>query len=149
LKRGQLQIQESIFVVFIFFVILMVAMIVFYQLESRSIKGIKEEHDENLFYYLVSYVPSMPELQCSVVGIGDECIDLSKARAFSFMNDDYYREVFGHRKIILEVNEDIVLYNWEPSTYSGERKITSPVSVYDPNQNKYLVGVLEVYMYEE
>ena len=149
MKRGQLQIQESIFVVFIFFIILMLSMIVFYQFETRSINGIKEEHDENLFYHLISYVPSMPELQCSRIGIGDECIDLSKARAFGFMNDDYYKGIFGYKKIILEVSEDIVLYNWEPNTYSGERKISSPISVYDPNNNKFIVGVLEVYMYEE
>jgi hypothetical protein len=127
----------------------MVAMIVFYQLESKNIKGIKEEHDENLFYYLVSYVPSMPELQCSYIGVGDECIDLSKAKAFDLMDSEYYREVFGYKKIILKTYEEVILYDWAPRVYSEERKITSPVSVYDPNQNKYLVGVLEVYMYEE
>jgi len=147
LKRGQLQIQESMFVVFIFFIILMIGMIVFYQFESRSISGIKDSHDENLFYYLISDIPSMPELQCSRLGISEECIDLSKAKAFEFMDKENYKSVFGFKKIIL--NEDIILYNWEPPVYSEERKITSPISVYDPNQNKYLIGVLEVYMYEE
>mgnify|MGYP006865052624 CR=1 FL=1 len=142
--------QESIFVVFIFFIILMIGMIVFYQLEARSINNIRSESEENAFYHMISYVPSMPELQCSRLGIQEECIDLTKAYAFENLQSDYYQEVFGSKKIILEVDEEeILLYDWNPENFNGIRKINSPVSVFDSRENKYVIGVLEVNMYEK
>jgi hypothetical protein len=98
----------------------------------------------------------MSELRCSSLGYDDECIDYTKAKSFEFMvkNDgsfrSYYHSVFGTKKIVLDVdNEKIELYDWNPNNYAGYRKITSPVSVYNPMLNRYIVGVLEVYMYEE
>jgi len=149
LKKGQLQIQESVFVLFIVFLIMMIGMIVFFQYESRSIQGIMEEAEEDSFFYMISFVPSMSELKCSRVSIEDECIDLTKAKGFSMINDSPYHKIFGNKKIVLNASEEIVLYDWNPHFYSGVRKISSPVSVHDVNLNRYLVGVLEVYMYEE
>ena len=108
-----------------------------------------ENAEEDSFYYMISFVPSMPELKCSRVGIGDECIDFTKAKGFSMINVSPYHNLFGSKKIVLNASEEIVLYDWNPHFYNGVRKISSPVSVYDPGLNKYLVGVLEVYMYEE
>jgi len=150
LKRGQLQIQESIFVLFIFFIILVIGMIVFYQMEFRSISKIGQESKDTTFFYLISYVPSMPELVCSEKGIVDECMDISKARAFSNLDDNYYRKIFGHRRIVLNINdEDIELFNWEPIEYSAERKIDTPVSVFNPRDGSYIIGILEVYNYDK
>jgi len=150
LKKGEIQIQESIFVVFIFFMILMIAMVVYYQFERKSIEGIREDYDENLFYNLISYVPSLPELQCSSLGINDECIDLEKAKAFRISSEDAYKGILGYKKISLSVvGEEFLLYEFRPSSYLSERAINSPVSVYDSEDGNYLIGVLEVVMYEE
>jgi hypothetical protein len=125
-------------------------MIVFFQFESRSINAIKTENDEDAFYFMLSHIPSMSELRCSERGHDDECIDLAKVKSFGFINDEHYRGVFGTKKIVLtNVGEDVEIYDWNPYNYVGERKITSPISVYDPMNKKYYVGVLEVYMYEE
>jgi hypothetical protein len=150
LKKGQLQIQESIFVLFAFFIILAIGMIVFYQMEFRSIDNIQQKNEDVTFYYLISYLPSMPELVCSEKTIVDECMDITKARVFGNLDDEYYKKVFGHRKIILKAyGEDVELYDWKPLRFSAERKITTPVSVFNPRDGSYIIGVLEVYDYEE
>jgi hypothetical protein len=147
LKKGQLQLQESIFVVFIFFIILAIGMVVFYQFELRSVDRISEETNLRNVFHMVSYVPSMPELICSEKGITDECIDLGKAKAFSVLDKNYYRDIFGQKKIILEFDgESFDLYEWKPVNYVNERKISSPVSVFDGEN--YGIGRLEVISYE-
>ena len=149
MKRGQLQIQESIFVLFVFFIILVIGMVVFYQMEFRSIERMRKENEDVTFYYLISYVPAMPEVVCSEKGIVEECVDLVKARAFASYDNDYYRKIFGNRKIILNADgEKIELYDFEPSKYSAERIISTPVSVYNPRDKSYTIGKLEVHDYE-
>ena len=124
-------------------------MIAYFRFELRSIENIKVENDRDTFYFMLSYIPSMPELKCSTLGIEDECIDITKAKAFSYYNEDYYKKVFSFKKVILDVNsEKVKLYDWNPNDYLP-RKITSPVSIYDPKDRRYYIGVLEVYMYEE
>ena len=146
MKRGQLQLQESMFVVFIFFIILAIGLIVFYQFESRNIDKIQESYEEDKYYYLLSYLPSMPELQYSRFGFYEECIDLKKAKSFSDIseeNKECYRKLFGRKRIILD---ELVLYNFFDDEELEGRRISSPICVYD--SGKYLVEKLEVVMYE-
>lgn len=143
MKKGQLQLQESMFVVFIFFIILAIGLIVFYQFEARNIEKIQENYEEDKFYYLLSYLPSMPELQYSRFGFYEECIDWKKAESFSEVDDEYYRKLFGQKRIVLD---DLVLYNFYDNDGLDGRKISSPICVYD--SGKYLVEKLEVIMYE-
>ena len=125
-------------------------MIVFWQFESRSIRGIAEENDVNTFYYMLSYIPSMSEVRCSNLGIDEECIDLTKAKSFVQINKDVYHDIFSTKQInLMKVGEDINLYDWNPRNNILGRKISSPVSVYDPISKKTFIGVLEVYMYVE
>lgn len=150
MKRGQLQIQESIFVLFAFFVILVIGMIVFYQMELRGIDRMRQENEDVTFYYLISYVPAMPEIVCSEKGIIEECVDISKAKAFADYDNNYYRGIFGERRILLLVEgEEIELYDAEPRTFSAERVISTPVSVYMPRYGNYIIGKLEVHNYEK
>ena len=142
MKKGQLQLQESMFVVFIFLIILAIGLIVFYQFESRNIEKIQEGYEEDKFYYLLSYLRSMPELQYSKFGIYEECIDWKKANSFAEVEDDYYKDLFGRKRIVLD---DLVLYDFFEDGREG-RRITSPICVYD--SEKYFVMNLEVVMYE-
>ncbi|MFH1376359.1 MAG: hypothetical protein ABIH25_01865 [Candidatus Woesearchaeota archaeon] len=149
MKKGQLQIQETGFVIFIVVVILLIGFVLFYQFQIRSIENLNEKYQEDKFEDMISFVPSMPELSYSVRGDQKGSIDFYKARAFADVSDnEYYKNLFGYKKITLKVSADtLVLYDNKLSSYTGIRKITSPVSVYNAWDEKYYVGVLEVERY--
>ncbi len=139
MKRGQMQIQESILVIFIFFVILMIVLVMFFQFQKKSILNDIEEYQEMEFKQLIDVIPNMAELKYSKLGIEKGCIDYLKAKAFRGMNYD-----FGNKMIVLKYNGDLVLYD------HGEgdlRKVSSPVCVYDARSKKFYFGELEVGWY--
>ena len=148
-KRGQLEIQETGFIIFIVVLILLIGIVMFFQYQSRSINNLNERYQEYRFEGLISFLPSMPELRYSSLGKEEESIDFYKAKAFSEVSNlDYYENMFGFKRISLKVSGDsVVLYDKRLPGYTGLRKITSPVSVYNPKDGRYYVGVLEVERY--
>ena len=149
MKRGQLQIQETGFVILIVVVIILIGFVFFYQYQIRSIENLGEKYEEYKFEDLISFVPSMPELSYSVRGDQKGSIDFYKARSlFSVSDSSYYRNLFGFKRIVLKVSSDsLVLYDRKLPGYTGIRKITSPVSVYNQDDGKFYIGVLEVERY--
>jgi len=141
-KKGQIGINETILVMFVFFVILMLGMVLFFQFSMNSSRKEMEEYQEFKFKQLISVVPSMNELKYSKLGIEDEwCIDLLKARAFSSISDSYN---FGRKKISLFSSENIVLYDKISSRATSVRFVNSPVCVYDPRSKLFSLAELEV-----
>jgi|TARA_Y100000310_G_C20599148_1_gene772073 hypothetical protein len=155
LKRGQVQLQTSILVVFVFLILVMGGMIIYFQIESRNIEAIKYRNIQNEFDYMISSVPSSPELGCSKMGVSEECINVDNARAFrdsDSSSKEMYQDLYGYKKFVLNYTfgeeEIIEMYDYQPSSYGGIRKIVSPVSVYIPRNDSYIIGMFEVYMYE-
>ncbi|MBT6995368.1 hypothetical protein HN865_03440 [Candidatus Woesearchaeota archaeon] len=141
-RKGQTGINETILVMFVFFVILMLGMVLFFQFSMSSSRKEIEEYQEFKFKQLISVVPSMNELKYSKLGIDDEwCIDLLKARAFSSISDSYN---FGRKKISIYSSEDIVLYDKISSRATSIRVVNSPVCIYDPRTELFSLAELEV-----
>ena len=107
MNKGQVQIHETIIVVFIIFMMLILGLIFYYQFELRSIENIKKENDEDTFYFMLVFIPSMPELRCSSFGIENECIVITKAKAFENLREEYYKSIFGSKKINLVVDNNL------------------------------------------
>ncbi|MEK6973698.1 MAG: hypothetical protein AABW41_00400, partial [Nanoarchaeota archaeon] len=89
--------------------------------------------------------------RCSNLGQDQECIDLSKVRAFIEIKQDYGK-VFGQKTIELQFiypNEDkkYVIYSKKSASVRSARKISTLVSVYDVSQDKYKIGKLTVEAY--
>ena len=151
LRKGQIQIQESILVLVIFTVILLIGLILFYNFAIAGIKADILSYEDEKFRSLISVVPSMTEFKCSSLGQDQECIDLSKARAFIDIKQDYGK-VFGQKTIKLQLiypNEDkeYLIYSKRPANVKSARKISTLVSVYDVGQDKYKIGKLTVEAY--
>ena len=141
-SKGQIGINETILVLFVFFIILMLGIVLFFQFSINSSKNEIEEYQEFKFKQLISVVPTMNEIKYSKLGIDDEwCIDLLKARAFSSISDSYD---FGRKKISIFSSEDIILYDKISSLATGIRVVNSPVCVYDPRSEVFSLGELEV-----
>lgn len=138
-KKGQLQIQETILVLFIFTLIVGLSLIVFYRFNVNSIKEDTLAYEEYKFKQLIDVIPNLPELRLSEIGIeSDWCIDLLKAKAFSDLQDNYD---FGYTKIGIG---DFILYDNSRESESV-RKYSTPVCIYD--DDKYEMAKLEVEWY--
>jgi len=140
-NKAQIGMQETILVMFIFFIILMIGMIMFFQFNMKSTNEKIDGYNEFRFKQLIDVVPNLAELRYSKLGIENIwCIDLLKARAFSQISsgDDY-----GFKRITLNSGSELVLY--EKVRRNGEaRVVTSPVCVYDPRSDKFSLAELKV-----
>lgn len=151
MKKGQIQIQETIFVLFAVILILALGMIFFFNTQKGSVEEIYQEYQEEKFENMLLTVPNLPELKCSELLEEKECIDLYKARAFSQLSGQsvLYRGEFGYKEINLEVgNEKVKIYQQIKPGSENLRVINSLVSVYDPKTKKNLIGVLEIKWYQ-
>jgi hypothetical protein len=133
-RKGQIGIQETMLVIFIFFIILIIGMILFFRFSITSAEAEIEEYNEFKFKQLIDVVPNMPELKYSRFGIEDVwCIDLLKARAFSEISERYD---FGFKRITINSSETIILYD-NPSRRGEIRKVNSPVCLYDSRVGRF------------
>ena len=158
--KGQLRISESMVVIFVFFILLLFGL-GFYvkELKSGINNSLREEKDfSNLL--LISSLINSPEFSCSkdtVVESG--CFDMKKVDSFVnlIVKDDYkefYEILFGNSVIRVKgVYPDSFSYNKE--VYNNAKldydlKIVRgvPVSLYNPDNNGYFIGLLKVEVYE-
>lgn len=147
MKKAQIQIQESIFVLVIFTVLLLIGLVMFYRFTLAGINADINRYEFSKFQLLIQVIPAMNEFRCSSLGQEFECVDLEKVKAFYVLKKDYSRE-FGNRKITLEIiypNEGKVYDMYlGKQTSKSISKISNLVSVYDAFDNKYKIGKLIV-----
>ncbi len=151
LRKGQVQIQESLFVLIIFAVLLLIGLIIFYRFTIAGIKADINSYEDFKFKALIATIPEMTEFRCSLLGQDQECMDLEKVKGFSFLNEDYFKE-FGYKNIMLEVvypneNKIYTIYDKKPVKYTSIKRVSSLVSIYDSSDNKYKVGKIIVEWY--
>lgn len=140
-KRGQIGTQETILVIFVFFIILVTGMILFFRFSISSSEAEIEEYNEFKFKQLIDVIPNMPEVKYSRFGIENVwCIDLLKARAFSEISDEYD---FGYKRISIISSDIIILYE-NPSNRGEIRKVNSPVCLYDSRIGRFGLAELVV-----
>lgn len=151
MRKGQLQIKESVLVIFVFTFLFIFGLILFYQYTAQNIEDSVNEYEEGKFRQLIAYIPSMAELKCSRFNVEEECIDVMKMEAFMEISNEY-RDEFGNKNItIREVfleKDSWEIYSNIPFDRNGDvLKISTPVSLYYPDKKEYGVGVLEIRWY--
>jgi hypothetical protein len=151
LKKGQVQITETLLVLVVFTVLLLIALIVFYKFNITSITSDMNRYEDIKFRYLISTIPSMSEFRCSNLGNDQECIDLDKIIIFKDIGVDY-TNIFGFKNITLNIiypSEDNVynIYTNKPKVTKTIKRISTFVSVYDSSQDKYKIGKLVIEAY--
>lgn len=149
MKKGELTTQETILVIFIFIVLLIIGLIVFYRFNSLSIAREREEYENDKFELLIAILPSMAELKCSNLNVEAECIDVAKIESFSSLANDYFKG----KEISISL-EDVYLkdnawkiYENKPKRFNSFINVSTPVSLYYPNEKKYSVGILKLGRY--
>ena len=148
MKKGQLQMQETILVLVIFFVVLMIALVFFFRIQDSSISKMYDKFQEGRFHNLIMWMQDMPELRVSDLLHEEQCIDYYKALAFRDFSSNYRGEL-GWTEISLGIDgRKEVIYSNRPAKFSDLRRITSPVCLYDGRDQKHKVAKLEVVWYK-
>lgn len=151
-KRGQLEIQESTLIIFIFTIILLIGLSIFYRYTVDSIKADNEDYYDFRFKAGISSIPSMAEVSCSFLGEQKECVDLEKARAFSLYSKDYFY-LFGYSNITLYVvypsgEGPVLIYYRRPEVSKQLLTISTSVLVYDAFDSDFKAGKLVLVRYK-
>lgn len=161
--KAQLEMTEPLIVLIIFFIILIISIFFYYQYSISSIKEKGEESLTTSSSVLLSSIGSLPDISCNK----ENCIDTIKLIAFINNNKDY--PIFDKKTITIEQVYPIPKYDktCTPLDYnkiefplnckkfilhktqeiSNKQIISTPVSLYYPQNKQYGIGklIIEVY----
>lgn len=154
--RAQIKMFESIGVLVVFFFLLVIGAVFYFNIAEHNLKRDLEAFAELKSIEVVERAFFLPELDCSFGGIQiPNCFDKIKLITLQNMlkqdqaRTDYFPR-FGFATIkVKEIYPDTKttsLYE-NPITAESSKKTTSPVLMYDPITNKYAFGIIEVETY--
>jgi hypothetical protein len=168
-KKAQLQIQETILVVFIFVVLILFGLVFFHRVQSASIINDFNKFELDKLKLNFITLSDLSEFSCSNFGVKESCVDTSKLVVFNTLMKDktmnnYYFERFGYMNITIynvypEKNSAKCsasnlfdcgvweVYSRKPIKVTSKIVIDSPVSLYNPEKDTYTIGILVVEAY--
>ncbi len=155
--------METIMVAMIFMVVLIVALAFYFKFSLQHTEEAGNTACLISNTVLLSSIASMPEIQCSIHGVREQCIDTSKLLVFdasreysTFFTSNcqqkvYFTEVYPVPEDVTEVCTQgtyphcAVYAYYDPNvTYSASILISTPVSLYYPLTDEYHFGKLVV-----
>lgn len=168
-KNAQLQMNETVFVVFIIMMIIFLGLVVLSRFQevsfkdkSKSVRSLKViESSQKISFW--------PELDCSDVKVSEfACLDIVKLKVLgNFINEskesnriyafNYYFDLLRNSKItvteVYPLNTSVLGETywvlWEnPGTKRTTDNIRVPVNLFDPLTGRYALGIMELQIYE-
>ena len=160
-KKGAIEMNETILVLFIISIILVLIIFVYYKYTISSIESSSSSLSEQEALVQLSFLTKYPELSCE----NDNCIDMLKAISFKQVynqNKDYYLRTFGKKKITIEqvypkpTSEDectsqkfnqidypnnckfLIIYEEVPPTYTSKQITSIPISIFYPELEEFI-----------
>jgi len=155
-KRSQIQMGESIAILFIFFILMIFGFVFYMNIMKGSAKIDVEENIQLKAVGIAQKASFLPELQCSKDNVRvEDCIDKYKLGAVEKLLDDnnvYYYDLFEFsnisvRKIYPGTEENWNLYGNKPTEFRNRLSTFIPVSIFDPTDKSYGFGILTVEVY--
>lgn len=176
MKRAQIRMMESIFVMVIFLFIVGFGFVFYFSATKGSAEVKEIELQEQKSIEVALFISQLPELQCTEGGtVGGACIDLFKARALKTLQEHedsqiretyllHYYDLFGFAEITLrsiypspvilegtQLIDQIIVYSRPPQDRlrKAARTIFFPVTLKDivAGEEIYSFGQLEVKVY--
>ena len=164
-SKGQLEINETILVLIVISILAIAGLVFFHRYQTASISSIILDNGRLELYELLNQLPNMPELQCSTQGLQDECLDLYKMISFSKIQSSYF-SLLGYKTITIKLIypelpdkacsdssfqlatfpncNSILIYDRKPVNIKATEIVSSPVAVFNPLNNEYLLGIMEI-----
>ena len=163
-RKSQMQVTETIFAVIVIIVIIVIGLVFYSKAQEGSSKEGSQAARMERLVGLAHTLSSWPELECSVRETREfDCLDMIKldvltkvlgqeagSSGYSF---NYYYDLIGRAKITVtqvypaSVKKSWIVYEKNGTSRTAET-IILPISLYDPVQKQYALGVMELKMYE-
>ncbi|HLC50632.1 MAG TPA: hypothetical protein VJI97_04370, partial [Candidatus Nanoarchaeia archaeon] len=148
-RKAQIQIGETISVIFVFFILLLIGF-VFYAKVLKGNAAIESDEMAQLrSVEIAQRAMFLPELQCSSdVTDSKNCIDklkIESAKDIMRSKEVEYFDIFGFAKIkiahIYPSNPEEEIYSRPLSEFKNKFSTNVPVSIYDPVAREYGFGL--------
>ena len=147
--------METIAILFIFFILVFLALVFFFGVMKVSVDEEIEESNELSSIETAQIASSLPELQCSQNNILESnCIDILKLEnSVSVINTTNYFNLFAYSKITVKQKfpdpaNNWTLYEREPNEDDYDIRPTYfPISLFDPKTQNYYFGVMTIEVY--
>ena len=151
-KKSQIQMGETIAVLFVFFILMVIGFIFYAKVVKNNIELQKDEIVQLSSVGVVERVMFLPEVQCSEDNVvKDNCIDVLKLKSAQEImsgNEIYYYDLLEYGNVsisqIYPAEEKWMLYSRKLDTFRSKFVTNVPVSLYDPATRKYGFGVLTI-----
>ena len=157
MKKGVVQLQESILVVFFIMIIIVLGMIIFYRFHLSSINSYENEYREK---QLLSSLIIMPnDFGYTYMGDSMNAIDTTKLRFYNGFNYGFKKirieQVYPESgQVVCDKNSWVygncnvfIIYDNNPRNLKNVLIESRPVSLYFPLSNEYRAGKLTVSYY--
>lgn len=157
-KKSQIQIGETITVLFVFFILITIGFIFYVKVIRGNIESDIEDVSQQKSIEIAQRAMFLPELQCSENSVKEikNCIDILKLESAKDIinkkeNDIYYYDLleFSDIKVsqIYPANPSISnlnIYSRKIQDFKNKFVTNVPVSLYDPVTKKYAFGVMTI-----
>lgn len=152
MRKGQIQIGETIAVLFVFFILIVIGFIFYANVIKGNIEQEKEEISQLKSIGIAQRVMFLPEVQCSEDNIViDNCIDILKldsAQKLMKEKEIYYYDLLEFSDVtIARIYPDEArwsIYSRKTEDYKNKFVTNVPISLYDPTTRKHGFGVLTI-----
>ncbi|MEK6932346.1 MAG: hypothetical protein AABW56_00965 [Nanoarchaeota archaeon] len=157
MKKAELQMQETILVIFIVTIIIGIGIFTFYQLQLKSIDNSRIELEQNRDLILLATLKNSPKFSYTYLGNEENAIDTLKLLNSKLANKGFkeitIKQVYPDAQNALCNKQNYpncnnyVVYSKKPSKITSTYIISTPVSLYFPYTNEYKAGVIEAKSY--
>ena len=155
-KKSQIQIGETVAVLFIFFILIVIGLVFYLRVAKTNLESDIEESQQLNSIGIAQRIMFLPELQCSEDNIIKEnCIDelkLNFAAKLMQENQLYYFDIFEFSDINIgqvypESAVEWNIYSRKLEKYTSKFSTNIPLTLYDPVTRRHSFGVLSIETY--
>lgn len=149
LRKGQMQMMETVMVLIVFFFILVIGLVFYANIQLSSAKDDLKKYNELKAIENMQKLLFLPELQCGGVDEASTCIDMLKLKALANVmanesNRVYYNDELGNSLVVVEEvypgKSSFTLYN---NTNKGTASFI-PVYLKYPVDGTYHMGLITI-----
>lgn len=174
-SKGQVNLMETVAVLFIFFILLMFALIFYFKFQETNVQQKQVEIAASRAIDTTLVTLFLPEIQCSrgESEAEDNCVDITKLESFIDVverhKNDYYFNLFSFSKIsvhevypiIGNTSREWIIYDREKTTLNENNEVVPSWTFKEPtffvvtlrdqlsplNQGTYSFGYISVEVY--
>lgn len=148
---------ETVAILFIFFILLVVSALFYFNIQKTSITREAGEQFELKAVEITQSISFLPEAQCTEANVVKaSCFDLYKLVALASLKENpkivtMYEREFGQSALTIRqvypAGGNYTIYDNPPKQFKDTSVTNIPISLYNATADTYYFGVLEVKVY--